>query len=111
MVEHGLPEVRIDEVFSDFSREPKDPIPGASLQKQSDDDRKFQDGNFIINVPDEYKDIYQALNLDYHDVCSKSKFDIGRTDVIEHKVVLNTENPIHTRQFRIPFEHQETIKN
>ena len=39
-------------------------------------------------------------------MCSKSKFDIGRTDVIEHKVVLNTENPILIRQFRIPFEHQ-----
>ena len=37
----GLPEARIDEVFSDFSREPKDPIPGVSSQKLSDEDRKF----------------------------------------------------------------------
>ena len=33
IVEHGLPEALIDEVFLDFSREPKDPIPGVSLQK------------------------------------------------------------------------------
>ena len=51
------------------------------------------------------------LILDFHDVCSKSKFDIGRTDMIEPRVVLNTENPIHIRQFRIPFEHRETIYN
>ena len=49
--------------------------------------------------------------MDYHDVCLKSKFDIGRTDIIEHKVVLNTENPIHIRHFRIPFEYQEIIYN
>ena len=65
----------------------------------------------LINAPEEYKDRYRALTLNYHDVCSKSKFDIGRTDVIEHKIVLNTENPIHIRQFRIPFEHRETIYN
>ena len=31
--------------------------------------------------------------------------------MIEHKVVLNTENPIHIGQFRISFEHRETIYN
>ena len=61
--------------------------------------------------PEEFKDRYRALIMSYHDVCSKSKFDIGRTVVIEHKVVLNTEDPIHVRQFRILFEHRETIYN
>ena len=79
------------------------------MQKLSDEDRKFLEDNLIINAPEEYKDRYRALIMDYRHVCSKSKFDIGRTDVIEHKVVLNTGNPIHIRQFRIPFEHRETI--
>ena len=47
--------------------------------------------------------------MKYHDVCSKGKFDLGRTDVIEHKVSMKTEEPIHTRQFRIPLEHRHTI--
>ena len=42
ILEHGLPEARIDEVFSDFSREPKDPIPG--------EERKFLEDNLIINA-------------------------------------------------------------
>ena len=84
IVEHGLLEARIDEVFSDFSREPKDPIPRVSLQKLSDEDRKFLEDNLIINAPEEYKDRYRALIMAYHNVCSKSKFDIGRTNVSEH---------------------------
>ena len=40
---------------------------------------------------------------------SKSKFDIGRTDVIDHKVTMKSEDPIHIRQFRIPLEHRQTI--
>ena len=54
----------------------------------------------------EFLHLYQQLIFDYHDVCSKSKYDIGRTEVIEHKVVLNSPDPIHVRQFRIPFEHR-----
>ena len=41
----------------------------------------------------------------YH-VFSKSKFDIGPTDVIEHKVIMKSEDPIHIRQFCIPLEHK-----
>ena len=51
IVEHGLPEARIDEMFSDFSREPKDPIPGASSEKLTDEDRKFLEDSLIINAP------------------------------------------------------------
>ena len=51
----------------------------------------------------------KALLLDYHDVCSKSSFDLGFTDVVQHKVTLTSEDPIHVHQFRIPFEHRQTI--
>ena len=56
IVEHGLPEARIDEVFLNFLWEPKDPIPGASSEKLSEEDRKFLDDSLIIYAPDEYKD-------------------------------------------------------
>ena len=61
IVEHGLPEARIEEVFLDFLRELKDPIPGVSLQKLSNEDRKFLEDNLIINAPEEYKDRYRVL--------------------------------------------------
>ena len=45
----------------------------------------------------------------YHDVISKGKFDLGWTDVVEHKIELNDDGPVHIRQFRIPLEHRQTI--
>ena len=63
----------------------------------------------MIKAPPDIQQRYVDLLIMYHDTCSKLKFDIGRTNVIEHKVVLNSEDPIHIRQFRIPFEHRQTI--
>ena len=82
---------------------------GPSAVPLSEEERRFLSENLSINAPMEYLHRYQQLIFDYHDVCSKSKFDIGRTNVIEHKVVLNSQDPIHLRQFRIPFEHRQTI--
>ena len=53
--------------------------------------------------------IYEDLFVDYHDVCSKDKFDLGFSDVIEHKIVMKDEDPVHARQFRVPFAHEEVL--
>ena len=99
VLEHGLPEARLDEVFSNFSREPKDPKVGPSSVSLSEEERRFLSENLDIKAPMEFLHRYQQLIFDYHDVCSKSKFDIGRTNIIEHKVVLNSQDPVHVRQF------------
>jgi hypothetical protein len=52
---------------------------------------------------------YLDLMLRYHDVCSKDKFDLGCTDVIEHSIVMEDEWPVHQRQFRVPFAHKEEL--
>ena len=62
-----------------------------------------------VSAPVEWRNKYIDLVMKYHDVCSKVKFDLGRTDVVEHKVAMKSEEPIHSRQFRIPLEHRQTI--
>jgi hypothetical protein len=47
--------------------------------------------------------------LRYHDVCSKDKFNLGCADVIEHSMVIDDERPVHQRQFRVPFAHEEVL--
>ena len=47
--------------------------------------------------------------MKYHDVVSKDKFDLGRASVIQHKIKMRDTQPLHARQFRIPFAHEETI--
>ena len=45
----------------------------------------------------------------YHNVISKGKFALGWTDVVEHKIDLTDDNPVHIRQSRIQLEHRQTI--
>ena len=47
ILEHGLPEVRIDEVLSDFFQEPKDPVPGACSKELTEDERKFLEDTWL----------------------------------------------------------------
>ena len=108
VLEKGLAGDSIDAVFGHFSQEPEDPAPGSSSVPLSEEDRKFMLETVSIKAPYTYNDQYWDLCLRYHDVFSKSKFDIGRTDVIEHKVTMKSEDPIHIRQFRIPLEHRQT---
>jgi transposase InsO family protein/ribonuclease HI len=42
-------------------------------------------------------------------VCSKDKFDLGFTDVIKHSIRMKNDVPLHSRQFRVPFEHEKML--
>ena len=102
---------KIDAMFDSF-KEDKDP---ASVNEDfvptpmTSEEKDFLLSQLNVSAPTEWKARYIDLIVRFHDVCSKGKFDLGRTDVIEHKVSMKTEEPIHTRQFRIPLEHRQTI--
>ena len=102
-------EENVDAIFSDFSKEPKEPQSGPAKEPLTEEGRKFLLDNLVIKAPLDFSDRYKDLCLLYHDVFSKSKFDLGWTDVVEHKVNMKSEDPIHVRQFRIPLEHRQTI--
>jgi len=108
-VKKGKLEGNVDEIFNNFSKEPKEPVRGASPLPLSAEDRDLLLRTLQVDAPPAWRERYLDLILQYHDVCSKSKFDIGRTDVIEHQVNLKTEEPVHRRQFRIPLEHRQII--
>ena len=59
----------------------------------------FLDGAINIQAPDPWATTYRKLLYRYHDVISKGKFDLGWTDVVEHKIDLTDEDPVHIRQF------------
>ena len=42
-------------------------------------------------------------------MCSRSKFDLGFSNMIEHKIVMRDNEPVHARQFRVPFAHEEVL--
>ena len=46
-----------------------------------------------------------------HDVFSASKLDLGHANALPHKIKLTDEAPVHVKQFRIPWAHQEFLNS
>ena len=55
-----------------------------------------------LKCPPEYRLKYHKLFLEYHDVFSKNEYDLGWTDKVSHRINLEHNRPIHTKQFKIP---------
>ena len=96
-------------MFNSFSNDPKEKCEDFVPPAMSSEEKDFLLSQLNVSAPVEWKAKYIDLIVKYHDVCSKGKFDLGCIDVIEHKVTMKTEEPIHARQFRIPLEHRQTI--
>lgn len=75
-------------------------------------------------VPDHLTDLYESsvqelpveqhsqiakLLMDYQDVFSKGDGDLGRTDIIKHKIDTGAAAPIRQRARRLPTNHQEEV--
>ena len=56
-----------------------------------------------------YRKAYEELMVKYHDVFSKDDYDLGWTDKVSHRIKLKHNKPIFTKQFKIPFAHQQSI--
>ena len=71
---------------------------------------------FVTSLNIECKDekerkLYEELCVHFHDVFSKDKYDLGRCDVIPHKVTMKEpdQDPIHVKQFPIPIAYRQQI--
>ena len=53
---------------------------------------------------------YWALVDKFHDIFSDSEDDLGHTTSIEHDIKLKSNDPIHIKQFRIPFSQRQFIE-
>ena len=95
VLNNGLAGDSIDEVFGHFSQGAEDPSPGPSSETLSEGDKKLLIDTVSIKAPYNHHDLYLDLCLRYLEVLSKSKLDIDRTNVIEHKVNMKSEDPIH----------------
>ena len=109
IIEHGNVEGQVAGRVSQFENESYEPVRGPVRNSLSAEDKEALLEKLVIKAPPEFFEKYKNLLLDYHNVCLKLSFDVGVTDVVQHKVSLTSEDPIHVRQFRIPFEHCQTI--
>ena len=82
-----LDETTLAEIFDNPDGEPEDPPRGA-IQEPSTAELSFLDESINIQAPDPWASTYRESLYRYHDVISKGKFDLGWTDVVEHKIDL-----------------------
>lgn len=73
-------------------------------------DKEFVRNNVRIEVPDSEKEAYMDLLYEFHDIFSRSKMDLGRTDSVEHKIQLKDLEPVYQRQFRLPESHRQELE-
>jgi hypothetical protein len=87
---------------------PKDPKwgEGPPLEQK---EKKVLKERLQVLAKEPWRQQYVDLMLRYHDVLSRDNFDLGCADVIEHSIVMEDERPVHQRQFRVPFAHEEVL--
>ncbi len=100
----------VNSIFGSMGHEPAEPKRGRVVPISKEEETTLR-ARLQIKADPPMRQVYEDLLVDYHDVLSKNKFDIGHTDVIQHVIRMKDEVPVHNKQFRIPVNHQECINN
>ena len=95
-------------IFGEMKPDKPDPARGLVAELTENDWQELKK-KLQIFAPAEKKGEYEKLFRQYHDVCSRNKMDLGFSDMVEHKIVMRTTEPVHVRQFRVPFAHEEVL--
>ena len=72
---------------------------------------KMLSTNIHRNTPRHHRERVLRLLLQYQDCFSCSKDDIGRCDLLQHEIDLDTNKPIFIPQFRLSTQHFAAIKD
>jgi len=74
--------------------------------------QKLSDSIKESNVPYEMRSEYLKTLMEYEDVFSADRLDLGLTDVIQHSIeVTGQEDPSYKAQYRLAFDHLQLIKD
>jgi hypothetical protein len=103
-----LNDEKINAIFGTIGVEPAVPKKGR-IKPISESAKTELLKNAVIDCPKQWRQEYEKLIVDYHDVISKDPFNLGWTDVISHKIHMRDQVPSHSMQFRVPFEHKRTL--
>ena len=73
--------------------------------------KQIEDQIDLEHLEEEEKPKYKKLFREFSDIFSTNKFDLGRVDIMKHQIRLKDETPIHSKQFKIPLEHEKIIED
>jgi hypothetical protein len=102
---HELNDESVNTIFGNIGKKPKDPKWGEGPPLEQKEKKVLK--KRLQDLAEElWRQQYVDLMLRYHDVLSKDKFDLG---LGEHSIVMEDERPVHQKQFRVPFAHEEVL--
>jgi hypothetical protein len=105
---YKLNDESVNTIFGNISKVPAHPKWGAG-PPINPKEKKVLKERLQVLAEEPWRQQYIDLMLRYHDVCSKDKFNLGCADVIEHSIVMEDKRPVHQRQLRVPFTHEEVL--
>jgi hypothetical protein len=105
---HKLNDESVNTIFNNISKVPVDPKWSAGPPIDAKEKKVLKERLQVL-AEEPWRQQYINLMLRYHDICSKDKFNLGCANVIEHSIVMEDERPVHQRQFRVLFAHEEVL--
>ena len=71
--------------------------------------RKFIDATVNLKCPEKYRQDYMNMLYAHHEAIAEDEFDIGKCGAVKHDIHLKHKNPVHIKQYRIPFAHRDFV--
>jgi hypothetical protein len=105
---YKLNDESVNTIFGIIGKVPEDPKWGKGTLIEPKEKKVLKERLQVL-AEEPWRQQYIHLMLRYHDICSKDKFNLGCAHVIEHSIVMEDERPVHQRQFRVPFAHEEVL--
>jgi len=81
------------------------------MRRATEEDKRFLKNNEKILVPKTFAKRYESLLETCHEVFSRNKSDLGKSDLIVHDISLKTKEPVYVKQFKIPDAHMKEVEN
>jgi hypothetical protein len=105
---HKLNDESVNTIFGNIGKVPEDPKWGEDPPLEPKEKKVLKEQLQVL-AEEPWRQQYLDLMLRYHNVYFKDKFELGCADVIEHSIVMEDKRPVHQRQFRVPFAHEEVL--
>ena len=106
MLQKAQEERKVDS--RDIRASPREPE-NWSLKQCSPEKEEFLRKHIKLGCPPEWREKYMRLFIKYHAAFANDDHDLGHCNAVPHRIRMKTQEPVHKKQFRVPFAHQDFV--
>src|SRR5579859_7876293 len=79
--------------------------------KENDEKKEFEESLKIGKIDNEKKTIVKELIEEYKEICALSNSKLGQTNIIKHRINLESHEPIASKPYNVTIEKKKIIKD